>query len=126
MLDREKLRVLTRVTLNGLAGPGSGPRVACCTPLPKKFKDPKSRTSDPNQHVFLIIARDVVVRECENPFKLVRGDKQIACEVKNEEEALMREETVKINDLIDFVIVVFSEKTTVGVFGLGSPEFRSQ
>ena len=38
----------------------------------------------------------------------------------------MREETVKINGLIDFVIVVFSEKTTVGVFGLGLPEFRSQ
>ena len=38
----------------------------------------------------------------------------------------MREEIVEINDLIDFVIVVFSEKTTVGVFGLILSEFRSQ
>ena len=116
------VRVYRKKRFLPVRGSGSG-----SVRLPaKKFKDPKSRTSDPNQHVFLIIARDVVVRECENPFKLVRGDKQIACEVKNEEEALMREETVKINDLIGFVIVVFSEKTTVGVFGLGSPEFRSQ
>ena len=63
----------------------------------------KNVTSKPC--LFHYCCRETVVIESgsESPLKLVQGDKQIADEVKNEEETLKHEDTVKINDLIDFV-----------------------